>query len=265
MTRSAPYLRSIMPCVLVPDVAQTVAWYRDVLGFRNGGAWGEGDEWFGIADVGDGLGFHFKSAGASMPRLDPALTPETAKLDAYVRVPADTIHPLHAALSKAGVRVLAPPREQPWGQRELLVQDPDGHVLCFGGDIAGEWPAGRVLVSPELAVADPVATAAFLQEALGFTKVRTWGDPPAYLIAGQGDALLHARRAASPAEIRSNAPQEVWDAYVWCDGLDDLASEIQRRGVPLERDPTTTVYGMREFDVLDPDGHVICFGAPTPG
>jgi hypothetical protein len=76
---------------------------------------------------------------------------------------------------------------------------------------------------------------------------------------------LHFRRAASAAEIRSNAGREVWDAYVWCDGLDGLAGEIQRRGVPLERPPMTTVYGMREFDVLDPDGHVICFGAPAKG
>jgi catechol 2,3-dioxygenase-like lactoylglutathione lyase family enzyme len=265
VTRPAPHLRSIMPCLLVPDVARTVAWYRNVLGFRNGGVWGEGADCFGIADMGDGLGFHFKAAGAYMPALDPAPTPETAKLDAYVRLAGDKIHPLHAALVRGGVHVLGEPRDQPWAQRELLVRDPDGHVLCFGGDLGGEWPADAVAVSPELAVADPQVTAAFLQEALGFADARLWGDPPRYLIARRDDARLHARRAGTPSEIRSNAPCEVWDAYVGCDGLDDLAAEVQRRGVPLEREPMTTFYGMREFDVLDPDGHVLCFGAPTQG
>ena len=57
----------------------------------------------------------------------------------------------------------------------------------------------------------------------------------------------------------------MWDAYVWCDGVDELAAEFQRRGVPLEREPMNMVYGMREFDVLDPDGHVLCFASPTQG
>jgi hypothetical protein len=42
-------------------------WYRTVLGFKNGGARGDADEAFGIADVGRRPGFHFKSAGGRMP------------------------------------------------------------------------------------------------------------------------------------------------------------------------------------------------------
>ncbi|HEX5008937.1 MAG TPA: VOC family protein [Planctomycetota bacterium] len=262
MTDAAPVLHAAMPCLLVPDVARTVAWYQKVLGFQHGGVWCDGDEAFGIARMGDGVGFHFKSAGAHMPALDPAPTAETAKLDACIRMHGDAIRPLHMALGKAGVQVLGEPRDQPWQQRELLVRDPDGHVLCFGGDLTGEWPAGAVAVSPELPVADPEVTAAFFREGLGFTETRLWGDPPTYLIAGRDGAKLHFRRGA-PGEIRSNAPREVWDAYVWCDGVDELGAEVQRRGVPLERGPQTMAYGMRELDVLDPDGHVVCFGAPA--
>jgi catechol 2,3-dioxygenase-like lactoylglutathione lyase family enzyme len=258
-----PVLRSAMPCFLVPDVARTVAWYQQVLGFKNGGVWGEPDEAFGIADVGDGLGFHFKAAAGAMPELAPPAQ-DCIKLDAYIRVAAEKIAPLHAALRKAGVRVLGEPRDMPWKQREFHIQDPDGRVLCFGGDLTGEAPAGAIGVAPELAVADPRITAEFLREGLGFERMSVWGEG-AYLIAGRGGALLHFRRATSADEIRSNASREVWDAYLWCDGLDELAGEFQRRGVPMERAPMTTAYAMREFDVLDPDGHVLCFGAPTRG
>jgi len=265
VTQPAIHLRSAMPCFLVPDVARSVAWYQQLLGFKHGGVWGDGCEAFGIAEVGDGIGFHFKSAGpGELPAHDPSPTPETARLSAYVRLHADTIRPLHDALVKAGIRVLGEPRDQPWAQRELLVQDPDGRVLCLGGDLTGEWPKGAIGVAPELAVADPAATGAFFEEALGF-EGRLWGDPPAYLIVRRDDAILHFRRAASPGEVRSNAPRDVWDAYLWCDGVDTLAAEVQRRGVPLERGPQTMAYDMREFDVLDPDGHVLCVAAPAHG
>src|SRR5262249_57216863 len=110
VTSTTPVLRSAMPCFLVPDVARTVAWYQKVLGFKNGSVWGEPGEAFGIASVGDGLGFHFKSAGDAMPALDPAPTVESAKLSAYLRLAGDRIRPLHDALVKAGVRVLGEPR-----------------------------------------------------------------------------------------------------------------------------------------------------------
>lgn len=43
----SPRLRSVMPCFLVPDVGRSVAWYRELLGFKNGGGRGK------KGDVGD--------------------------------------------------------------------------------------------------------------------------------------------------------------------------------------------------------------------
>jgi len=207
-------------------------------------------------------GLHFKQASAR-PARPAAADGEDPPLDAYVRLAAALVAPLHAHLASCGAHVLGPPRDQPWQQREFLVQDPDGHVLCFGGDLTGQWPATAMTLSPELAVRDPEATLAFFRDALGFPEGRTWGEPPRYAIVGRDDVRLHLRRAAS-GEVRSNsASADIWDVYIKCTGVDDLAGEFQRRGVPLERGPMTTVYEMREFEVLDPDGHVLCFGEPA--
>ena len=55
----------------------------------------------------------------------------------------------------------------------------------------------------------------------------------------------------------------MWDAYIHVAGLDDLQSEFEAAGARISRHIEETVYGMREFDVTDPDGNVICFGEDT--
>lgn len=269
MSRPPPQLLSILPAFLVGDVRRTQAFYRDVLGLAHGGVWGDEPNLFGIAGV-DGLqGFHFKSAPAALlaPRPRPAASSDAdgPPLDAYVRMAAEHVQPLYVALAKRGIPILRAPKDQPWGQRELLLRDPDGHVLCFGGDLTGEWPSKLVTICPEWTVSDPLASGEFLRQALGFPIVDTWGDPPAYAIARREGATLHLRRATAPEQVRGNAGAGVWDAYVRCTGVDELASELQRRGVPLERGPEDKPYGMREFDVLDPDGYVLCFGEDVGG
>ena len=39
---------------------------------------------------------------------------------------------LHAELSRKGVDVISPPKDKPWGLRELAVRTPDGHRMTFG-------------------------------------------------------------------------------------------------------------------------------------
>lgn len=41
---------------------------------------------------------------------------------------------LHAELSAAGCRILAPPKNEPWG-RQFNVQDPDGHSIALIGPV----------------------------------------------------------------------------------------------------------------------------------
>jgi lactoylglutathione lyase len=41
----------------------------------------------------------------------------------------DDVDAEHDRLRTAGVRVLAPPADRPWGERTLHLSDPDGNVV----------------------------------------------------------------------------------------------------------------------------------------
>ena len=64
---------------------------------------------------------------------------------------------------------------------------------------------------------------------------------------------------------------QYWAAYLYVDDVEALAEEFARAGVTLHRDIAEQPYGCRDFDVRDPDGHIIAFGqdlqpdGPGPG
>jgi uncharacterized glyoxalase superfamily protein PhnB len=44
----------------------------------------------------------------------------------------EDVDALHAELERRGATIIQPPTDQPYGLRELRVQDPDGYILAFG-------------------------------------------------------------------------------------------------------------------------------------
>ncbi|MGH7864884.1 MAG: VOC family protein, partial [Candidatus Binataceae bacterium] len=52
------------------------------------------------------------------------------------------------------------------------------------------------------------------------------------------------------------------DAYLWAEGVDGLCAEFKSKGANVTLEPTDRFYGLREIEVTDPDGYVLCFGAP---
>lgn len=75
---------------------------------------------------------------------------------------ADDLDAVWARLSEAGVQVVHPLREQPWGQRVFHLYDPDGHIVEFGEPMpvviqrflaqgmSAEEVAQRTSMSPEI-------------------------------------------------------------------------------------------------------------------
>ena len=110
--------------------------------------------------------------------------------------------------------------------------------------------------TPVLAAADYERARDFYCDVLGCTIVEEGGDPPLFGIFERDNCTFfvnawHGARAPKP---------EVWSAYVHLAGVEQFAAELRGKGVPLTREVSDTPYGMREFEVTDPDGNVLCFG-----
>lgn len=117
--------------------------------------------------------------------------------------------------------------------------------------------------SPELESAVPVFRSRdyerskhFYADLLQFEVMEEGGDPPRFGIFKNGRAVIFVNSWDSPPPEGKTG----WDAYLHVRDLDALhrtfsdCSELEPGQV---RD---TVYGMREFELRDPDGNILCFG-----
>lgn len=66
---------------------------------------------------------------------DPAPPQGVLSAQLAFRVPVDAVDECAAELTAAGVTLVSPPTDQPWGHRTLFFRDPDGNVLEIFADI----------------------------------------------------------------------------------------------------------------------------------
>jgi len=125
-------LKSSVPTFWASDVAGTARWYAEHLGFRIAGTFPKQEPYVYASLQRDGAEIMLLSLpGYERPDLR-ARRPE-GLWDAYFRTSGvsvfyDTIR--HEAF------VQMPLRQQPYGDWEFEVRDPNGYVLVFGGDAA---------------------------------------------------------------------------------------------------------------------------------
>ena len=113
--------------------------------------------------------------------------------------------------------------------------------------------------TPVLKTGDYETARAFYRDKLGYQLVEEGGEPARFGIFKRGRSGLFVDSwHGEPAPVSG-----AWEAYVHVDGLDALFAEYQAADVNITRPIQTTVYEMREFEVTDPDGNVICFGEDT--
>jgi catechol 2,3-dioxygenase-like lactoylglutathione lyase family enzyme len=246
---SPPRLLSALPAFVTTDVRAAVAFYRDKLGFHVPQGF-EAADGFAIVDLAPGQGIHLKRG--------PAAGAAARRMGAYVRMGFDELARCERLFSHRGVRIVSPLYDHPWGMRELVVEDPDGHQVRFGSDIDQTAPQGIVTVSPEIPVGDPAAAAAYCRDVLGFLE---FGDPDAFpnfrMVRREGVVLQWAGGRGPIPRNRGRA--EIWDAAIEVTGIDALAAELAGRGVTVQRGPVTAEYGMRELEIAGPEGCTLCF------
>lgn len=66
---------------------------------------------------------------------DPETPAGAAALQLAFRVAPGEVDECAEALRAAGVAILRPPTDQPWGHRTLFFQDPDGNIVEIYADI----------------------------------------------------------------------------------------------------------------------------------
>jgi catechol 2,3-dioxygenase-like lactoylglutathione lyase family enzyme len=122
-----PEIRGAATVLLVRDVARSVAYYRDQLGFETS-LFEQNPEHYGYANRGKAW-FHFARWDGVEPRPNAIAVPPDM-FEAYLYV--DDVTALHEELVERGADLLHGPEERPWTRLEIRVRDPDGYVLAFG-------------------------------------------------------------------------------------------------------------------------------------
>jgi uncharacterized glyoxalase superfamily protein PhnB len=103
-----------------------------------------------------------------------------------------------------------------------------------------------------LHVTDMAAALAYYRDKLGFTVTFSWEEPPHYVCLCLGDCAIHLNSYVPPA-----GPSHV---CIFCKGIDALYAQLNARGVAVAEPVADRPYGMRDFTVIDPDGHRLVFG-----
>jgi uncharacterized glyoxalase superfamily protein PhnB len=117
-------------------------------------------------------------------------------------------------------------------------------------------------IAPYFLVADVVPAAQYYRDRLGFSiRGYFFEDPPVFAMVGRdGLTIMLALAEGSRGGSNRDHKDVGIDAYLWIDDADALYAEYRQSGADLVGPPVARDYGMKEFEVRDLDGYVLCFG-----
>ena len=121
-------------------------------------------------------------------------------------------------------------------------------------------------VAPVFLVRDVIAAHDYYADKLGFRSPRMWGEPPTFCIPQRDGIEIMLNQVGPDDRFQPNSHFDGrWDAYFWVQDADALFAEMSAKGANVVCEPEDQVYGMREFQVRDLDGHLLAFGHDTTG
>ncbi len=113
--------------------------------------------------------------------------------------------------------------------------------------------------TPMIRVSDYQRAKAFYMEVLGFHQINEAGEPePGFGIFVAGSAQIFLHSWDGPGE-----PWDNWRAYFYVDDQPMFIERLKSHDAKFTG-PNDTFYRMREVEVTDPDGNVLCFGTDMP-
>jgi predicted enzyme related to lactoylglutathione lyase len=99
------------------------------------------------------------------------------------------------------------------------------------------------------------ASLKFYTEVLGFQKEFEFGE---YAGIKSGGASIHLSAHTTNAK-----PVGSGHIYLFCTEVDSYYREITSKGARPKGEPKDYPYGMRDFEVEDPDGNFLAFGCES--
>src|SRR5690349_23609002 len=111
-----------VPIFYSEDIRRSIAYYTQVLGFGGQWEWDDPPTFGGVSK--DSVQLFFCKQAQGHPGT-------------WLSIMLDNVDEYCATIQTTGAVIHALPDDKPWGLREMLVEDPDGHIIRFGGPLSG--------------------------------------------------------------------------------------------------------------------------------
>lgn len=121
-------------------------------------------------------------------------------------------------------------------------------------------------IAPYFLVTDVVQAAEYYRDKLGFAiRGYFFEEPPVFAMVERDQLIVMLALTEGGRGGSNRRHKDIGlDAYLWVDDVDALHAELRASGADIVAPPITRVYGMKELDVRDRDGYVLCFGQDVP-
>jgi uncharacterized glyoxalase superfamily protein PhnB len=138
VNQSAP-AASVVPILIYADVGKAIEWLSNAFGFKERLRAGHrGVVSHAQLVVGDGAIMLGRQGAEYHP-------PRPGEVHQYVHVTVDNADQHFERAKKAGARIVNPPHDMPFGERQYTAEDPEGHRWTFSQHVADvaphEWGA----------------------------------------------------------------------------------------------------------------------------
>ena len=128
---SSTSFRSAIPILNVKSVEASIEHYTSVLGFKKDWDWPDEEEIKTFASISNG------KANLFLAKESQGVRP------VWIYYDVGDIDRLLQEYQQAGATIKKLPEDRPWGMREMLVEDLDGHVLRIGGSTEEHHEDGK--------------------------------------------------------------------------------------------------------------------------
>jgi catechol 2,3-dioxygenase-like lactoylglutathione lyase family enzyme len=106
-----------VPILFSSDIKKSIQYYTEILGFGGAWEWDDPPTFGGVSK--DLVQIFFCKEGQGHPGT-------------WLAINLDNVDEYYETIKAKGAIIPAAPQDKEWGLREMLVQDPDGHIIRFG-------------------------------------------------------------------------------------------------------------------------------------